>query len=93
MNLLAATSTEWRIFVSTRDIKKAEKESGIKYSKIISSGLAAILGLSSADLEKKIVSTNQLDVTVKKSVSESDYVKVLDFIRGRSSRKRYVDRR
>ena len=84
MNLLAATNTEWRIFVSTRDIKKAEKESGIKYSKIISSGLAAILGLSSANLEKKIVSTNQLDVTVKKSVSESDYVKVLDFIRKNS---------
>lgn len=84
MNLLAATSTEWRIFVSTRDIKKAEKETGIKYSKIISSGLSGILGLSAGELEKKIESTNQLDVTVKKSVSEDDYVKVLDFIRKNS---------
>ena len=25
MNLLATTNTEWRIFISTRDIKKAEK--------------------------------------------------------------------
>ena len=29
MNLLAATKTEWRIFISTRDIKKAEKESSV----------------------------------------------------------------
>ena len=53
MNLLATTNTEWRIFISTRDIKKAQKETGINYSKIISSGLSGILGISSTYLLEK----------------------------------------
>ena len=80
MNLLATTNTEWRIFISTRDIKKAEKESGTKYSVTIAEGLAAILELDPVSLLEKIQKTNQLDVTIKKSTDESEYREVLDFI-------------
>ena len=34
MNLLAATNTDYRIFISTREIKRKKKESGIDYTKI-----------------------------------------------------------
>ena len=81
MNLLATTNTEWRIFISTKDIKKAQKETEINYSKIISSGLSEILGLSASSLLEKIEKTNVLDITIKKSVSEEEYIKVLDFIK------------
>lgn len=84
MNILATTNTEWRIFISSRDIKKAEKENKIKYSEIISHGLANILGLSETKLKEKIEKTNVLDVTIKKSVSEKEYLKVLEFIRKNS---------
>jgi len=87
MNLLATTNTEWRIFISTRDIKKAQKETGINYSKIISSGLSGILGISSTSLLEKIEKTNVLDVTIKKSVSENEYLNVLEFIQKNSLEK------
>ncbi len=80
MKLLATSETEWRIFISTRDIKKAEKESGKKYTELISYGLANILSLDSDTLLNKIKNTNLLDVTVKKSASEDEYCDVLDFI-------------
>mgnify|MGYP003300221385 CR=1 FL=1 len=80
MNILAATKTEWRIFISTRDIKKAEKESGIDYSEIIADGLAAILSLDGDTLLKKIKESNVLDVTIKRSATEEEYRRVLDFI-------------
>ncbi len=80
MKLLATTETEWRIFISTRDIKKAEKESGRKYGEIIANGLSRILSIDSDILLNKIKNTNVLDVTVKKSVSEEEYRDVLDFI-------------
>ncbi len=81
MNLLATTNTSWRIFISTRDIKKAEKESKIKYSSIISKGLSRILGISESQLSDKIEKTNVLDVTIKKSATENEYLEVLDFIK------------
>lgn len=81
MNLLATTNTSWRIFISTRDIKKAEKESKIKYSSIISKGLSIILGISESQLSDKIEKTNVLDVTIKKSATENEYLEVLDFIK------------
>jgi len=80
MNLLATTNTVWRIFVSSRDIKTAEKELKKPYAQIISTGLAEILDISSDTLYQKIITTNQLDVTVKKGVNEADYKKVLIFI-------------
>ncbi len=80
MNILATTNTVWRVFLSTRDIKKAEKESGIEYSKRIAFGLAGILDLDPLALLDKIKSSNQLDVTVKKSVTKDEYSEVLKFI-------------
>ena len=45
MNLLATSNTVWRVFISTRDIKKASRESGKDYAKIVAYGLADILSL------------------------------------------------
>lgn len=81
MNLLATTNTSWRIFISTKDIKKAEKENKIKYSAIIAKGLSNILGISETALTAKIQSTNVLDVTIKKSATEKEYTEVLNFIK------------
>ncbi len=80
MNLLADSSTVFRIFISTKDINAAEKESGIGYSRIISSGLAEILGLNADSVYKKITGSNVLDVTIKKAASEEEYRRVLSFI-------------
>lgn len=84
MKLLATTKTDWRIFISTKDIKKTEKETGIPYSKIISTGLSSILGISELSLLHKIKNTNVLDVTVKKSATEEEYASVLNFIKEKS---------
>ena len=84
LNLLATSNTEWRIFISTKDIKKTEKESKKNYSKLIASGLSAILNLSPDTLLEKIKKTNVLDVTIKKSVSEKEYIAVLDFVKKNS---------
>ncbi|MBQ8689168.1 MAG: PASTA domain-containing protein [Clostridia bacterium] len=80
MNLLATTNTSWRVFISTKDIKKAEKESGKKYSKIISNGLASILSLDASTLLKKIEQSNVLDITVKKSATKNECLAVMDFV-------------
>lgn len=84
MNILATTDTKWRIFISTRDIRKREKEDGVPYSKIISSGLGKILGLSEESILNKIKNTNILDVTIKKSAKEEEYSSVLEFARKNS---------
>ena len=81
MNLLAASATEWRIFVSTRDIKKAEKEDGVEYSKIIADGLSSILSVESDTIYSKIKNSNVLDVTLEKTASEEEYRQILDFIK------------
>ncbi len=81
MCVLATTKTEWRVFISTKDINAAEKETKKEYSKTISEGLSSILGISKDMLYRKIKNTNVLDVTIKKSVSEDEYEKVLRFIR------------
>lgn len=80
MNPLATNETSWRIFISPRDIKKSEKENGIPYSEIISTGLAEILSLDKSSLLKKIQNSNVLDVTVKKSASREEYEDTLDLI-------------
>lgn len=87
MNLLATTNTVWRIFISTRDIKKAEKESGKKYSEIIAHGLSEILNTDKDGLLEKIRKTNQLDVTIKKSATEKEYKLILQFIEKNSLEK------
>ena len=59
MKLLATTKTVWRVFISTRDIKKAEKETGINYTDKITLGLSSILGISSYNLREKIKNTSR----------------------------------
>ncbi|MBQ8302978.1 MAG: PASTA domain-containing protein [Clostridia bacterium] len=81
MTPLAESDTVWRIFVSTSDIKKAEKEEKIDYCRIIADGLGNILSQSSEDIYKKIKNASVLDVTIKKSASKEEYERVIDFAR------------
>ena len=81
MNVLATTQTKWRVFVSSRDIKTAEKLNGKNYSELIAKGLSDILGLDYNSLLKKITNTNVLDVTIKKIANEEEYERLLGFIK------------
>ncbi len=81
MTLLATTNTSWRIFISSRDIKNAEKNLKKDLASPIARGLSGILKIDEEDLKKKIKNTNVLDITVKKSASEEEYSSVLDFIK------------
>ncbi len=81
MNILSTTETKWRIFISSRDIKTAEKLNGYDYSEKIARGLSEILSLDYNSLLKKIKNTNVLDVTVKKITEEEEYQKLLTFIK------------
>ena len=54
MNVLATTETKWRVFVSSRDIKSAEKETGVNYTEKIARGLSDILSISYDSLFSKI---------------------------------------
>ena len=81
MNLLATDKTVWRIFVSSREIKKQEKNSGKVYTDIISRGLCEILNLDYASVHKKISNSSVLDITIKKSASEEEYANVIEFIK------------
>ena len=80
MNILAKSNTVWRIFVSTRDIKTAEKRDGKDYAKIISDGIAPMLSLDKDALYSKIKGSSVLDVTIKKAATEDEYKNVLKFI-------------
>lgn len=79
MNVLAESKTVWRIFVSTRDIALKSEEDGIAYASIISKGLSDILGLDYDTLYSKINRSSILDVTVKKSATDDEYKRTLDF--------------
>lgn len=79
MNVLATSNTVWRVFISTRDIKKASRESGKDYAKIVAYGLADILALDRDALLKKIEGSNVLDVTVKKAATREEFEQVLKF--------------
>ena len=80
MNALAITETSWRLFVSTKEIKKYEKKTGTEYSKIIASGISELLGLNYDTVYKKIKGSSVLDVTLKKSMNKAEHDKVLNFI-------------
>lgn len=80
MNVLATTNTVWRVFISTRDIKKAEKEERIPYGEKIAYGLSSILGISAESLLEKIKNTNVLDVTVKKEIDSIEREAVGKFV-------------
>ena len=79
MNVLANSNTAWRIFISTKDIKKATRERGKDYAKIVAYGLADILSLDREALLKKISGSSVLDVTIKKTATEEEFEKVLRF--------------
>ena len=81
MNLLATSGTVWRIFISTKDIKRREKADGRDYCTLIAEGLANALSLEKENIEKKIKGSSVLDVTIKKSIGENEYKRVLEFIR------------
>ena len=81
MNVLATTETTWRVFLSTRDIKKKMKEDGEPYDTRIAEGLSSLLSVDEATLLDKIQNTNVLDVTVKKSIDAETYETLLAFIR------------
>ena len=80
MNLLADCETGWRIFISTKDIKSAEKKSNINYTSLLAEGLSSILSLDRSALESKISASSVLDVTIKQTATEQEYRNVLDFI-------------
>lgn len=84
MNILADSNTVWRIFVSTRDIKAAEKKNKTDYCRIIADGIAPILSLDRNQLYNKIKESKVLDVTLEKSASKEQYEKIIDFIRSNS---------
>ncbi len=81
MNLLAGSRTAWRIFVSTREIRRYKKESGKEYNRIISDGVAEIFDLDAEDVYKKITNTSVLDVTLFRNADENQYASVLELIR------------
>ena len=84
MNLLATSETVWRVFVSSRDIKRAEKRDGAKYTEIIADGLSKILHLDRDALYKKIKDSNVLDITVKKGIDAQSFERVMEFIKDKS---------
>lgn len=84
MNILATDKTVWRIFISTRDIKRASRKSGTDHAEIIANGLSVILGQDKATLYQKISGSSVLDVTVAKNVDERTYLEILSFIKKNS---------
>ena len=84
MNLLATDKTVWRIFVSTKDIRRESKRSGEDIADKIARGLSPLLSLDREVLYKKISNTSVLDVTVKRNVDEQAYRKVLTFAKSES---------
>lgn len=80
MNLLATTRTVWRIFLSARDIKRAETVRGEGLSLLIADGLSRLLSVDREALLKKMENTGVLDITVKSAASEEEYRAVLSFI-------------
>lgn len=79
MNLLATTKTTWRVFVSTKEIKKAGKRKNVDYAEIIADGMSKIFSLDKDTTYKKITNTAQLDVTIEKSANEDEYNAVIKF--------------
>ncbi len=80
MNVLAESSTSWRVFVSTKDIKTASKEEGKDYFRIIADGISPILSLDSEALYNKLKGSSVLDVTIKRSCTKEEYLGVLELI-------------
>lgn len=84
MNILADSSTVWRVFISTKDLKSANERDKRDYGRVIAKGLSPILSLSEESLYKKITSSTVLDVTLKRGISEQEYKDTVKFIKDNS---------
>ncbi len=79
MNPLATTLTTWRVFVSSKEIRARSRADGCDYAERIADGLSGILGQSKDDLYKKITGSTVLDITLKKSASEDEHRRIIEF--------------
>ncbi len=80
MTVLATTETTWRVFISTRDLRKNIKKDGVPYDQIIADGISDIYDLDREKLLNKIRAASMLDLTLIKEATEEQYEKTLDFI-------------
>ncbi len=80
MNLLATTSTTWRISASTKQIREYSEKSGISIIPVISKRLSKILNINEESLNAKLSNTKQLDITIEPSATEDEYNQIIDFI-------------
>ncbi len=87
MNVLATNITNYRIFVSPRDIKFYEKTDSKNYGLIIAEGLSSVFGYDSTTLYNKITNTKVLDITIKAAANEHEYKEVLQLIQNNSLEK------
>ncbi len=79
-NLLAASKTVWRVYLSPVDILANTRESNIDYAQIIASGLSELLGVSYETVLSRAKKSKTIDQTIKRSVDEETYRKILSFI-------------
>ena len=84
MNILADSSTVWRVFISTKDLKTAIQKDKKDYPTIISEGLSSILSIDKNVLYNKITSSKVLDVTLKRDITEKEYKETVKFINDNS---------
>ncbi len=84
MNILAESETKWRIFASPRYIRTKEKETGKNYIALISAGMSEILSEDREKIIEKLENSAVLDVTIKRSATEEEYLRALDFVRKNS---------
>ena len=85
-NVLATNITTYRVFISPSGIQSAQQEadategSKANYARLISQGLAQILGVSEEDVFKQTKYTAYLDRTIKRKVDETTADRVQEFI-------------
>lgn len=79
-NLLAASKTVWRVYLSPVDILANTKKHNVDYAKIIASGLSELLNVPYDTVLSRAQKSKTIDQTVKRSVDEESYRQVLSFI-------------
>ncbi len=79
-NILADNKTVYRIWISPKNIRTREKETGLDYSSLIAEGLSSLLSLSYETVYRKTQKTSYLDETVKTKTDEETKERVLAFI-------------
>lgn len=84
MKVLATNKTNYRVFVSPKDIRLKSKNDGRDYFETIAKGLSDIFEFDYTTLLKKISDTKVLDVTVKSAATEKQYEDVMAFVKENS---------